>query len=909
MSVALSKYTDLWDSLTPRQRSDLCFGAFSNSEVSSDDRSKLSSKTLTYWLAKQLRYRPETLMRRDTKYRASQLEPRVRRGFAQTEWRLLLANGAAWGFPAATEVISKELGFDDGESLEFSYHAEHGTPEQWSTAFLAAANSPNTAPEVYALAECISLTGLGWDFLEPIKPDLKKRSQDALAEAASILPVPAEPLVAVSSLTALPENDGSKEPGPSVAFTTLDQVVIDQIIATAAQSQGALSPDDLDDFLQTIISLSLKVAKAYHHLGLADALLKDRHLDWQRDEFNDERRGWYLVGALTAYVRRQKHESVLELILSRQQDFDALYQPGNITGQFAANALSPYLLSKGMILEAANLIGPHVGKYCVPAIRQLLVRSADRLRTGQVSDVSPVIEALFLAAPQLAAIPSHGASLLRMTKRLMAQVCQARGEFDAARMILIQLRQEELTSPGSGILADLALVEAGIANVTDLRLPDEQEARVQLRAALGSSESMLRQSATGDQPSSRGCLALAVLDYLTWTDSRNDNSLIRALATVRLALATVRATREGSVYQDSGLVGQCQFMESVLLMNRLTDHDAQLAFTVWQRIPASAGHLPSIDISLLLQAAQAVSQPLTAKLVESLAVYGRSDSNAFLRDPVILTHSPALLERALASIDDASVSDREKWDRLVAILAAAVQCGSTECAENALNYLQKLALHGSCLSVAREWFSQEANYQAVWDVDDATWIRAEIAHCQGDLVECGLLLAQLFWLENHRNREAAEDILTLMQDWRIPGDIRDPCVFGLVETTAPEALPGATEFDRNLAVRIVFVGGNETQERYDEYVRETVTAAWPNVQVEFFHTGWSANWGRDLSNIVRTANAADAVVIMRFVRTMLGRSLRSQIAKPWFPCTGHGRTSVLGTIERAIMHLARANAA
>ena len=843
-------------------------------------------------------------MRRDAKYRAAQLEPRVRRGFAQAEWRILLANGAAWGFPAAAEVIRKELGFDDGEALDFSYLAEHGTPEQWSTAFIAAANSPNTAPEAYALAECISLTGLGWDFLEPIKPDLKKRSQDALAEAASILAVPAEPLP-----TALPENDGSKEPGPSVAFTTLDQVIIDQIIATAAQSQGALSPDDLDDFLQTIISLSLKMARAYHHLGLADALLKDRHLDWQREEFNDERRGWYLVGALTAYVRRQKHELALELIRSRQQDFDALYQPGNLTGQFAANALSPYLLSRGMIVEAANLIGPHVGKYCVSAIRQLLVRSADLLRTGQVSDVSPVIEALFHAAPQLAAIPSHGASLLRMTNRLMAQVCQARGEFDPARMILTKLRDEQHTSLGSGILADLALVEAGIANVTDLKLPEEREARVQLRALLGNSESILRQSANGDLPSCRGCLALAVLDYLTWADSYSDtSSLMRALTTVRLALATVRATREGAVYQNSGLVGQCQFMEAVLLMNRLTDQDAQLAFTVWQGIPASAGHLPSIDVGLLLQAAQAAGQQLAAKLVESLVAYGRWDSNSFLRDPVMLTHSPALLERALASIDDTSLSDREKWDRLVAVVPAAVQRQQIDLAENALSYLQQLALHGSCLTVAREWFSQETNFKKVWDVDDATWIRAEIAHCQGDLADCGQLLAQLFWTENHRNRQAAEDILTVMQDWRIPGEIRDPCVFGLVETNS-EQLPAVTDFERSRAFRIVFVGGNETQERYDEYVRETIAAEWPNVQVEFFHTGWSANWGRELSGIVKAANSADAVVIMRFVRTMFGRGLRSQITKPWFPCTGHGRASVLGTIERAIKHVARENAA
>jgi hypothetical protein len=847
-------------------------------------------------------------MRRDARYRAAQLEPRLRRGFGESEWRVLLAHGAAWGFPAASQTIAQKLGFAEGEEFDVCYLADQRTADQWTNAFLAAVMSPAAASEVPALASCLSLTGFGWDFLDPIKPELQKRSREALAVPANDEPKPAA-LLPAAPPEAILESDAPHERGPSVAFTTFDHVVIDQIIATAAQAQGALSSDDLDDFLQTVISLSLKVAKAYHHLGFADALLKYRRLDWHRDEFNDERRGWYLVGALMAYVRRQDHESVVGLIRSRQQDFEALYQPDNITGQFAANALCDYLFSKGMILEATNLVGPHVGMYCVPAIRKLLVRSADRLRVGQVSDVSPMIETLFHAASKLEAIPSHGASLLRMTKRLMARVCQARGEFDAARMLLIQLRQEENTSPGSGVLADLALVEAGIANITDLKLEEDKEARVQLRAALANSEDMLRQASASDLPSARGSLALALLDYLKWIEARDEPSLLRALATVRLALATVRATREGSVYQNSGLVGQCQFMECVLLMNKLTDHDAQLALAVWQKVPTSAGPLPSIDIGLLLNAAQAVSQPLTAKFVESLVIYGRTDSNTFLRDPVILAHSPALLERVLASVDDASLSDREKWDRLVAVVPAAVQRQEIGLAENALSHLQRLALHGSCISIAREWFSQEANYQAVWDVDDAISIRAEIAHCEGDLVECGQLLARLFWLENHRSPEAAGDILTLMQDWRIPADIVDPCVFGLVETPTPEATTQLSEFDRSRAVRIVFVGGNETQEQYDEHIHAEIASAWPNAKVDFFHTGWSANWGRELPNIIKAANSADAVVIMRYVRTMLGRSIRSQITKPWFPCTGHGRNSVLTSIERAIARVATLKAA
>jgi hypothetical protein len=75
--------------------------------------------------------------------------------------------------------------------------------------------------------------------------------------------------------------------------------------------------------------------------------------------------------------------------------------------------------------------------------------------------------------------------------------------------------------------------------------------------------------------------------------------------------------------------------------------------------------------------------------------------------------------------------------------------------------------------------------------------------------------------------------------------------------------------------------------------------------VEFFHTAWCANWGRELADIVKASNEADAMVIMRCCRTMLGRGIRSQINKPWFPCTGRGRASLPEAIERAIRHAAR----
>jgi hypothetical protein len=76
------------------------------------------------------------------------------------------------------------------------------------------------------------------------------------------------------------------------------------------------------------------------------------------------------------------------------------------------------------------------------------------------------------------------------------------------------------------------------------------------------------------------------------------------------------------------------------------------------------------------------------------------------------------------------------------------------------------------------------------------------------------------------------------------------------------------------------------------------------VTLTFDFTGWSSNWGRSLDVIERRIAASDAVVVMRFIRTLLGRTVRalcSEHDRPWVACTGHGRDSLLAAIEQAVM--------
>ncbi|HEX2039435.1 MAG TPA: hypothetical protein VHF47_06840 [Acidimicrobiales bacterium] len=105
-------------------------------------------------------------------------------------------------------------------------------------------------------------------------------------------------------------------------------------------------------------------------------------------------------------------------------------------------------------------------------------------------------------------------------------------------------------------------------------------------------------------------------------------------------------------------------------------------------------------------------------------------------------------------------------------------------------------------------------------------------------------------------------------------------------------------------VRVLFVGGNETQERYRAAVDTALAARHGGrVSVSWFLPGWRSNWAAEAARIESAYEEADAVVLMTFVRTHLGQWVRRTAGEhglPWVACTGHGRVAVERAIERAV---------
>jgi hypothetical protein len=145
---------------------------------------------------------------------------------------------------------------------------------------------------------------------------------------------------------------------------------------------------------------------------------------------------------------------------------------------------------------------------------------------------------------------------------------------------------------------------------------------------------------------------------------------------------------------------------------------------------------------------------------------------------------------------------------------------------------------------------------------------------------------------------SAPDLADLVEELGAPDDELAPLRAALAHLPGERA--GDADAEGTGAVRVIFVGGNEIQAQYHAEIERALP---PRVSVQWFTTGWSARWGPEAERIEAAYARADAVVLMQFTRTQLGRRLRrtaGEAGLPWIPCTGHGRDSLRRAILRAV---------
>jgi hypothetical protein len=108
------------------------------------------------------------------------------------------------------------------------------------------------------------------------------------------------------------------------------------------------------------------------------------------------------------------------------------------------------------------------------------------------------------------------------------------------------------------------------------------------------------------------------------------------------------------------------------------------------------------------------------------------------------------------------------------------------------------------------------------------------------------------------------------------------------------------------ALRIIYVGGNEIQQRYEPEIRAELATEYPDLTVDFEYPGWSSNWGAIADGIKARLGNYQGLVLSYFVRTIFGRTIRKMCTNdcPWWAAPGHGKASIKRGILAAARHAA-----
>jgi len=104
------------------------------------------------------------------------------------------------------------------------------------------------------------------------------------------------------------------------------------------------------------------------------------------------------------------------------------------------------------------------------------------------------------------------------------------------------------------------------------------------------------------------------------------------------------------------------------------------------------------------------------------------------------------------------------------------------------------------------------------------------------------------------------------------------------------------------SVSVLFVGGDERQQKMQAEVTRIVHGAHPGVRISFLHPGWGSNWKDTIEAMKRQLPESDIVVLNPFVRTNFGRTARRSIndaGKQWRPTYGHAPASIARAIVSA----------
>ena len=718
--------------------------------------------------------------------------------------------------------------------------------------------------------------------------------------------------------------DPDEEATAGSPFTALDRTLIRAVVDSSQEVRGALDSVALEDLVDEVVELNSDRHSSYFHRGFLDAMTDRRRFDDLPAE-NPSRRAWYASGWISGMVRRDRHEAVVQVHDDGvgMDELRALPEAADLALPFVFDALC----RAGRPSEAVASLPTSLLLRRPVHIGRLLEEGTRLLRSDQAESARPLFDRLGEAVRELEAQgePTTEPFFLEIRRR-RAHCYRQLGEGERARALLERLLTED-PDPGvrAMVLADLGLLDAGYRSLADMRLWRTESEASDIRDALERGEARFKASvelpsrrrshgawplgvlamARQDWEGARGFLSTALSGFLESPERYGQRRLIprvHVAAGIAEAMATdyARLPRAAELLLagvEDGARIPGPLMAPVLAA--LEIHEEDLASRVLSAVLAADG--PGA-LDLLLDSEAAWRTPAVALALLERAGMGetkRADRARDLRNALPILLSPTVLSRGEPEGAEGTPS-------------------ALEAARSALDQLEGLALEGVEVDAYLELVSDPERLDPAWGPEEAAWSRITVLEATDRRQDAvGVIRSRLERVLARQGPIAeseAEGLLAharsygLGDDWT--GDLEQRFAAWQAEfgSDEEEVLPEAAHPQQQM--RVLIVGGDERQNELEARVQRTLDEDSAPIRVKHLPTGWSGNWSGTLDEALREAERHQAVVLLRFMRTEFGRSLRAGLGdRPWVSCPGVGTAQVTRMVRKAAAWSAKAASA
>ena len=681
-------------------------------------------------------------------------------------------------------------------------------------------------------------------------------------------------------------------------FTALDAFLRDGLIATAAGTTGAPSGDRMRSVVEELIQLNETRHRSWFHLGFLD-VSEGREPDLDVAHASERNRGWYFAGAVAACARSGDDAGIVAMFDRHQAEARrVLGDRHEATGE-AAGSLVGALCAAGRSGEAvAALAATAVSKGGDRVYDPLLIEAERHLRESKAAEASAVLTLLMdgveagvrrqdQARPGLA----DEVALLRATAHRVS------GAFDRAIALLDRVVGHGESGPSARAEGERGLVACRARSLSEVRLPLAEVDLPATAARLAPGIVHFERASVGENP------RRAEADFVLGIHRFAMGDVDGARTPLERAVAAFRA---GAVATEgAGTPARARFALGVLLAETLdvarAEEAVELLVSGATDLP---GEIPVYALARALSALTAIRAEYGTRVILALTdALGDRLVDVAVEADLVAAHD-GLRESLAIRTENPRRPRRARGEDAAALLLGSLPALDIERATRALAVLEDLADDAEGRGRLLRILEDRAQYDPAWTSSEALDARVRLCEAEGRYADAARLLMQAaheaLSRDPERGLETAREFVGMIAGYGI-GSPDAGLLARIAALEGAERAPVLPTLRRR--GRVFVIGGNEVQARYEAWLRADVVAREPGVVLDFDFAGWSSNWGRNLGSIERRIAEADAIVVMRFIRTLLGRTVRElsgRHGKPWIACTGHGRDSVAGAIERAI---------